>query len=192
MTRRPQGYQGTNHETIGSDLLSVLKVLPFPDRVLGPELTKQLQAVKPDGWYPIGDLLDVMEKLEKAIGRPGLKQMGRSLFQLSHAAEVKKVAKSAADILLNFDTLYRRANRGTAIGGWSVVEFKSGRARLEKTTPHHCAMEEGIILEALWTVEIPALVSQKRCFRNGDVLCEYEVTSVVHGDKWMGGRPAIG
>ena len=192
MTRRPQGYRGTNHETIGSDLLSVLKVLPFPERVLGPELTRQLQAVKPDGWYPIGDLLEVMEKLEKAIGKPGLKQMGRSIFQLSHAADVKKMAKSAADILLNFDMLYRRANRGADIGGWAVVEFKPGRARLEKTTPHHCAMEEGIILEALWAVEIPALVSQKRCFRSGDVLCEYEVTSVVSGERWMGGHPPIG
>jgi hypothetical protein len=50
--RRPRGYVGKGHETIGSDLLSVLGVVSMPAHVLGPELTGQLREVKADRWYP--------------------------------------------------------------------------------------------------------------------------------------------
>src|SRR5438270_604262 len=141
MTRKPRGYEGVNHETIGSDILSVLRVVTFPERTLGVELLAKVQSVQPDGWYPIEDLLEMMERIEATIGRTGLVQMGRNLFRLSHEARVKEIAKSAGDIVFGINDMYLHANRGQQIGGWKVVSFKPGAARLEKTTPHHCAME---------------------------------------------------
>lgn len=190
--RQPKGYRGEGHETIGSDVLSVLKVVSFPESVLGESLAKKLQAVQPDGWYPIADLLEAMEKLEQKIGRAGLVQMGRNLFRLSHEERLKAVAKSAADVLFSLNDMYRHANRGNDIGGWRVVQYRPGFARMEKTTPHHCVMEEGILLEALRAVGVPSMVRQPRCFRQGADLCEFEITSVVTDEKWMGGRAVVG
>jgi hypothetical protein len=41
--------------------------------------------------------------------------------------------------------MYHHANRGTGIGGWKVLRFDAGYAELEKMTPHHCVMEQGIL-----------------------------------------------
>jgi len=190
MKRRPQGYVGENHETIGSDVLSVLKVVTFPDSALGPKLAEELSRVKPGAWYPIGPLLDAMERLDQKLGRTGLIQMGRNIFRMSHQERVKQTAKSAADILYGLDGMYHHANRGREIGGWKVTQWRPGYARMEKTTPHHCVMEEGILIEALDCVGVPAIVTQLRCFRTGAPLCEYELSSVITDEKWMGGRPA--
>jgi hypothetical protein len=192
MTRLPKGYGGKNHETIGSDILSVLKVVSFPERVLGEELTKKANAVTPEGWYPIDDLLQMMDRIDKAIGRAGLVQMGRNIFRLSHEEAAKKVLHTAGDIVYGLDGMYHHANRGEDIGGWKVIEHKPGLARLEKNTPHHCVMEEGILMEAMRMVGVPVMVTQTDCFRQGAPLCIYKLTSVITDEKWMGGRQPTG
>src|SRR5690349_21428674 len=101
--RRPAGYIGQNHETLGSDVQSIFKVVSFPDSVLGPELAATLSAAQPERWYPIGPLLEAMEKLDQKIGRAGLLQMGRNLFRMSHADRVKQLAKSAGDIIFSLN-----------------------------------------------------------------------------------------
>lgn len=182
--RRPRGYVGEQHETIGSDILAVLAVVSMPAQTLGPDLHERLLTLKPDGWYPISLMLELLETLERRIGANGLRQMGRKLFAASHEAHVREVASTAADILLGFDGLYRRANRGEAIGGWKTLSFEPGRAVLEKTTPHHCALEEGIISAALACVGVPATVSQPQCFRLGAESCHFAVTSFITDARW--------
>ena len=59
---RPKGYVGLRHETIGSDILSVAQILKLPEQTLGAELAGKLSRVKADRWYPIGDLLDHIER----------------------------------------------------------------------------------------------------------------------------------
>jgi hypothetical protein len=191
MKRLPRGYKGGKHETIGSDILSVLKVVTFPERVLGEELNRKANAVTADGWYPIDDLLQMMDRIDSAIGRAGLVQMGRNLFRMSHEEKAKAVLHNGADVLFGVDALYHNANRGEEIGGWKVVEFKPGLARMEKNTPHHCVMEEGILMEAMRMVGVPVMVAQTECFRQGAPLCIYKLTSVVTDDRWMGGRAPI-
>lgn len=192
MGRVPEGYRGEGHETIGSDVLSILKVVAFPHMALGAELADELGRCQPEGWYPIGPLLEAMNRLELSVGRSGLMQMGRKLFRASHEARVKDVALTAADIIFGVNDMYRHANRGTDIGGWRVVQFSPGRARLLKNTPHHCAMEEGILLEALSVIGVPSMVKQNQCFRQGAPVCEYEVSSVITDQRWLGGRAVIG
>jgi predicted hydrocarbon binding protein len=182
--RRPRGYVGRGHETIGSDLLAVLGVVSMPKHTLGDALHRQLLEVQPGSWYSIELLLELMDTLEQRVGVNALRQMGRKLFQLSHEEHVKQAARSAAEVLGGFDDLYNRANRGDAIGGWKVLEFKPGCARLEKTTPHHCALEEGIVTAALACVGVPATVSQEQCFRKGAESCVFVMTSVVTDQRW--------
>lgn len=182
--RRPLGYVGRSHETIGSDVLAVLAVVSMPGQTLGGPLYERLKSVTPTGWYPIELMLELMETLDARVGTNGLRQMGRKLFAASHEEHVRATAKSAADILLGFDDLYRRANRGEQIGGWKVLQFGPGRAVLEKTTPHHCALEEGIITAALGCIGVPATVSQDQCFRKGAEACHLVVTSVVNDQRW--------
>jgi hypothetical protein len=191
--RKPRDYIGQGHETIGSDILAILAAIPLPEQVLGAAVTAKLRAVQPQGWYPIALLLEAMELVHTRIGRSGLLQTGRKLFQGSHAEEFKKVAHSAADLVYGIDGLYHAANRGGSIGGWKVESFHPGRAVLIKTTPHHCVMEEGILSEALQTLGIPATVVQEDCLRESAAdHCRYVLTSPVTDAHWMGGRPVAG
>lgn len=188
--RRPRGYFGEDHETIGSDIQAVLRILRMPEQVLGKEEWERLQQVQPQTWYPISWLLGLMEILEAHVGPYGLMQMGRRLFELSHKDRVKLSARSARDILYGLDGMYHHANKGRGIGGWKVLKFEAGLAELEKNTPHHCVMEQGILTEALQTVGCPSNVSQTRCFRDGADSCIFQVTSAYIDQRWWG-DPAL-
>jgi hypothetical protein len=186
MQRRPKGYVGIDHETIGSDILSVLQILKLPEQVLGVEESQQLQSVNRNAWYPISWLLSLMDKLDRHVGHYGLLRMGRRLFELSHQARVLEVAKSARDIVHGIDGMYHHANRGQMIGGWSVLRFEPGFAELEKTTPHHCVMEQGILSGALAAVGCPGIIAQSKCFREGADCCIYTISSALTDSRWSG------
>jgi len=184
---RPKGYVGHRHETLGSDILSVARILKLPEQTLGHERAAKLASVKADQWYPIADLLDLMEALDERVGSMGLLRMGRSLFDLSHKENVRKMASSAKDILYAFDSLYHHANRGDRIGGWHVLKFEPGYAELENTTPHHCMMEQGIMTAALSAVDCPSTVSQSQCIRTtGHDCCIFTVSSMFTDARWNG------
>jgi len=184
--RRPRGYLGEDHETIGSDILAVLRILKMPEQVLGKQEWERLKRVEADSWYPIEHLLGLMEILEAHVGPYGLMQMGRRLFELSHKDRVKVIAKSARDIVYGIDDMYHHANKGRGIGGWKVLKFEPGLAELEKNTPHHCVMEQGILTEALLTVGCACNVTQTKCFRDGADVCIYQITSAFIDQRWSG------
>lgn len=186
MTPLPKGYVGKDHETIGSDILAVLGAVSMPRTTLGPKMVEELEGIEPDRWYPITLMLELMERLSERSGPTGLRRMGRELFRRSHQENARKVIHSARDLLHGMDALYRNANRGTAIGGWKVLSFEPGRAELEKATPHHCVMEEGIIGEALAMVGVPATISQRECLREGADACVFVVESGVADARWGG------
>jgi hypothetical protein len=184
---RPKGYVGHRHETIGSDILSVAQILKLPAQTLGPERAARLAQVKADKWYPISELLELMDALHASVGDVGLMRMGRSLFDLSHKANLQKVATSARQVLYMFDDLYHYANRGEKIGGWHVLRFDPGYAELENTTPHHCMMEQGILTAALSAVGCPSTVDQSQCIRTGSHdCCIFRVTSMFTDARWNG------
>ena len=191
MDRKPRDYVGAQHETIGSDILAVLKTLKEPEEILGADVAARLAGVDPTGWYPIAQLLELMEVLDRRVGQHGLLSMGRTLFKMSHERRTKQEATSAADIIFGMDGMYHFANRGIDVGGWKVVGFQPGRAVLVKNTPHHCAMEQGIIDEALRLVGAPSRISQVECFRKGAEVCRFTVHSMITDDRWLGGRPII-
>jgi hypothetical protein len=188
--RKPRGYLGKAHETIGSDILAVLQILKMPEQVLGAEEVRKLAKVEMDAWYPIEWLLDLMDKVDKELGHYGLLQLGRRLFALSHEERLVQVARSAADVIYGIDGMYHHANRGTGIGGWKVIRFDPGYAELEKTTPHHCVMEQGILSAALAAVRCPGIVSQKQCLRQRADTCLYAVSSSFTDERWFGNRAA--
>lgn len=183
-----KGYTGRQHETLGSDILSVVRVLKLPEQVLGADECDRLREIEPSGWYPIERLLDLMERLDKAVGYYGLLRMGRTLFDMSHKERVMKVATAARDIIEGIDAMYHHANRGIGIGGWRVLRFDAGYAELEKNTPHHCVMEQGILSAGLSAVGCPGLVSQRECFRNGADTCVYAISSSFTDERWFGAK----
>ena len=164
----------------------MLRTLSLPEQVLGEEETRRLSDVRPEQWYPIEWLLALMEKLDERVGYYGLLRMGRMVFSLSHEKRVLATASSARDIVYGLDGMYHHANRGSTIGGWKVLRFSPGYAELEKNTPHHCVMEQGILKAALAAVGAPSLVAQPTCFRNGGDVCVYTVTSVIVDERWNG------
>ena len=171
--------------------MALLRTLRFPEQVLGAELAGRLAALDPRGWYPIGMLLEVLELLEKRGGRASVVQTGRQLFRDSHQARVTPSFKSAGDVVFGMDGMFHHANRGTDIGGWDIRRFGPGMAVMRKTTPHHCALEEGILYEALHVVGTDVLIVQEHCKRNSSPWCELELRSAVRDHRWMGHHPAI-
>jgi hypothetical protein len=184
-------YANPTHQTLGSDILAVMHTVKFPEQILGQVWVDRLQAVAPGEWYPIGTLLELLEHLAKRGGRASLVQMGRQLFRDSHQARLTPELKSAGDVLFGIDAMYHHANRGENIGGWEVLRFAPGHAVLRKTTPHHCALEEGILYEALHTVGAESLIVQGKCRQDGAPACEFEIRSSVRDAKWMGSHAAV-
>lgn len=184
--RRPRGYFGEEHTTLGSDILAVQKILKMPEQVLGSDEFERLKRVRADAWYPIEWLLGLTEILEAHVGRYGLMQLGRRLFEASHKDRVLQVAKSAKDILYGMDSIYHHHNRGRGIGGWRVLKFDGGYAEIEKNTPHHCVMEQGMLTEALLSVGCACNVIQTRCFLDGADTCVYDVTCAFADQRWSG------
>jgi hypothetical protein len=182
--RRPRGYVGVSHETIGSSFLSVLAALKQPEQVLGSAEFERLKAVNAESWYPIGWLLSITETLDGLVGTQGVLRIGRRRFELSHQKRVPYA--SARDVIYGIDEMYHHANRGEKIGGWTVLKFEPGYAELEKTTPHHCAMEQGILSAALSSVQCPSVLTQHECFRNGADSCIYAITSTCSDARWSG------
>lgn len=183
-------YSNPSHETIGSDILAVMAVLKLPEAVLGAVWVERLHVVQPEQWYPIGTLLELLEQLVKKGGRASLVQMGRQLFRDSHQKRLTPELTSAGDVLFGIDAMYHHANRGENIGGWQVLRFSPGHALLRKTTPHHCALEEGILYEALHIVGAESLISQVTCMQSGAEACELEIHSSVRDHRWMGTHAA--
>ncbi|WP_394827393.1 hypothetical protein [Pendulispora albinea] len=163
-----------------------MRTLSLPEQVLGGDEVRRLSDVRPERWYPIEWLLELMEKLDDRVGYYGLLRMGRMVFTLSHEKRVLASATSAHHIIHGLNDMYRHANRGTGIGGWKVLRFEPGHAELEKNTPHHCIMEQGILKAALAAVGAPSLVSQPTCFRRGDSVCIYTISSVIVDERWTG------
>jgi hypothetical protein len=166
--------------------------MKYPEHILGAEWLGRLKAIEPEGWYPVSTLLELLQKLAHKGGHASVVQMGRQLFRDSHQKRLTPKLHSAADVLFGIDGMYHHANRGEGIGGWQVVRFAPGQAVLRKTTPHHCALEEGILYEALHTVGVEALIVQGSCVQGGAPHCEFEIRSSVRDERWTGGRPAMG
>ena len=57
------------------------------------------------------------------------------------------------------------------------------------STPHHCALEEGILYEALHTVGCEVLIVQATCMQKGAKACELELRSPVRDHRWVGTHP---
>ena len=137
MIHIPRGYRGINHETIGADLLALHAAVLMPEQILGKGLAARLKGKRADAWYPIAEILEPLEELGRKLGADSLRKVGSTIFNAGPADIVQKAAMSAHDLAYGFDRLYRTTNRGLEIGGWAVIEFKEGKAILEKTTPHH-------------------------------------------------------
>lgn len=186
MERRPEGYLGINHTTIGSDLLAVLHALKLPENILGKAEYDKLSAVDPAKWYPIAYMIDLLNAVDIRVGHYGLLSVGRTVFRNSHEAAARSSFSNVKQLLNAFDNMYHNANHGTRIGGWQVLKFSEGHAELKKTTPHHCSMEQGLIHAALQMLDVRASILQHTCFRRGDDFCIYSISTAATGLRWSG------
>ncbi len=180
--RLPKGYVGVDHVARGIGLLAVLGALRQPEQVLGAEQVQQLRAVNPDEWYPIQSVLELMTVLDERVGRYGLIRMGRTLYPRTHLGRAQP--KSVRQLVFGLNESYLAGNRGSQIGGWKVLRFEPGQALLEKTTVHHCAMEQGVIMGALSAIGCEAEVEQVQCFRLGAESCIFSITSGCSQELW--------
>jgi hypothetical protein len=182
--RVPRGYRGIGHETVGSDILSLVDAILMPDAILGAERHARLRALDPATFYPIEDLLDAFEHIDRRLGPDSMRKIGHSIFKLSHEAGVRANCRFAADIVEGIDGMYHRANRGEDIGGWTVLELDDRHALLEKTTPHHCVVEEGILEAGMRAMGVSPRIEQRRCFRRGADACTLHISVVAGAAHW--------
>lgn len=182
--RWPRGYEEASHETTGASVLAVLHILKTPEQVLGADTTTALRELDPKGWYPIGLLLGIMEKLDRNVGYYGLVSLGRRWFELWRKKQEPQ--SSAPEAIEGIDRMYRSANRGRAIGGWKITKLETGYAEVEKTTPHHCVVEQGILTAALADAGCSSVIAQEWCLRQGADSCVYTMASTVSAERWLG------
>lgn len=90
LTRKPRGYVGINHITRGGDILAVLATVHLPETTLGPELAARLRKVNAEEWYPISEMVNLLEALDQKLGSFHLKQVGWTIFNRYHAEEARK------------------------------------------------------------------------------------------------------
>lgn len=195
-----KAYRSTNHEVQGYELLAVRDALTWlsPDksppsvhdlcvRLLGASQVAQLDATSPPQWYPAPLLLSMLRAIDEKVGPNGLRRVGRASFQRAVTAMGRDRYKTARALFDDLDALYRRTNRGTAIGGWKVLQSSDDEVRLEYTAPHVCIAQEGFLTEAAAALGVPVLVTQRECVRQGADAC---VFSVAHSldrfslEKW--------
>lgn len=179
-------YENLSHETIGQDLLAALHTTKYPLETLGPYWLERLRTIRPASWYPVDTLLELQGQLVRHGGNAALVQLGRQVFRDSHLERLMPTLRSAGDVLFALDAMYRFANRGKNIGGWEVLRFGPGHATLRKTTPQHCALDEGFLYEALRAVDAEALIVQQACRLRGALWCDLELCSPVRDARWMG------
>ncbi|MEO7111244.1 MAG: hypothetical protein ABI183_12470 [Polyangiaceae bacterium] len=184
--RRPRGYIGTAHQTIGSDITALLKAVLMPEQMLGKEVVSGLRQVEGHKWYPIAMLLDPLDRLDQLLGESSLRKIGWTLFEQSHEKAMRAAKVSVRAITYGIDGMYHRANRGQDIGGWRVVTFEPGEAVLEKNTPHNCIMEEGILEAGCRVAGVVPTIFQSECIRNGGVVCRFVIRSHVVDERWNG------
>lgn len=161
-------------------------MLKLPEQVLGEVEAQRLKAVQPDRWYPIEWLLSLMKVVDEKFGFYGLVGLGRRVFKESHEKKARDQLKSGRDLVYGIDSMYHTTNRGADIGGWHVRKFELGYAELEKTTPHHCSMGQGILSAGFISLGTPVTISQSQCFREGADSCIYTIHSPVVSEKWTG------
>ena len=183
---RPRGYVGIGHETIGSDVLALIRAVLMPEHVLGKEVVAKLRAVDADAWYPIATLLDPLDRLDKVLGESSLRKIGWTVFDLTHEKDMGRTVKSVRGIVYGIDGMYHAANRGDQIGGWRVISFEAGEATLEKNTPHNCIMEEGILEAGCRVAGVTPTIFQSECVRKGDAVCRFVIRSHVTDHRWNG------
>ncbi len=186
MLRAPRGYRGINHETIGADLLSLPGAVLMPEHILGKAAVARLRSKTANAWYPIAELLEPLEELGRKLGADSLRKVGQTIFNTSHAAGLRRSGLSARELAHGLDGMYRLANRGKDIGAWAVLDFQPGKVILEKTTPHHCSMEEGILDAAFSAIGTRATIHQSACVRAGADACRFVITSHIVDHRWVG------
>ncbi|MDP1920827.1 MAG: hypothetical protein Q8L14_31580 [Myxococcales bacterium] len=189
--RQPRGYLGKGHETIGSDIIAVFEAVRDAEPTLCSHWMPLVRTIDPHGWYPIDLLLTLADVIHERAGSDALASMGRSIFMLSHGRHFPARAASIGDLVFSADAIYRRANRGTAIGGWRVLEFAQSLAVIEKTTPHLCQFDEGIMQAGGRALGVAVTISQRRCLLEGDDTCEFVVEGAPGEPLWMGGWPVM-
>jgi hypothetical protein len=154
--------------------------------LLGEAEAARLSSIAADVWYPIEELLTVMEILDADVGHFGLMNVGRKIFDLTHRERVVQSIHSARGIVDGIDGMYKHANRGVDIGGWTTLTFDAGHAELEKTTPHHCVMEQGLLNAAFAAIGCPSIVAQSSCLLRGGDVCTFIVSSSISDERWFG------
>lgn len=189
--RQPRGYLGEGHETIGSDIIAVFEAVRDAEPTLFSHWLPLVRTIDPDGWYPIDLLLTLADVIHQRAGAAALASMGHSIFMLSHERHSSTRAASIGDLAFSADAIYRRANRGNAIGGWRVLEFAQSLAVIEKTTPHPCQFDEGIMQAGCRSLGVAVTISQRRCLLKGDDTCEFVVVGAPDEPRWMGAWPVM-
>jgi hypothetical protein len=175
-----------NHVTLGAELLAILQTMRSPEALLGEEWIARQRQIHPKNWYPVTMAAELFQQLSRRLDRGALVEMGRQLFRDSHHRRLIPHLRSVGDVVFGLNGIYHRAHRGKDIGGWEVLRFDEGRALLRKTTPTPCALEEGLLCEALHSVGAEALVVQPTCVQHGGRYCDFEISSSLKGDRWLG------
>lgn len=182
---------GGGHETIGSDIIAVFEAVLDVEATLGSHWMPLVRTLDPNGWYSIDLLLTLGDVISQRAGPAALAFMGEGIFKLSHERAFRERASSVGDLVFGIDAMYRRANRGSSIGGWRVLEFRPSCAVLEKTTPHHCQIDEGILRAAGQALGVPLKIGQRRCLLSGHDTCDFVLEGAPGEPRWMGTWPAI-
>jgi hypothetical protein len=180
------------HETLGSTIRALVDALPVPDLLLGADEVAALRTLPPESWCPVSTHVRLVQRVRAQLGDAVIRSIGATIFAATQEGAVRAARPSVRTVVFGFDRLYRSTNRGPDIGSWQVARFSAGDALLQKTTPHDCVLDEGFLEAMFRTLQVPVVIYQESCVRNGADRCDFRLASHVVDARWTGGVAADG
>lgn len=167
-------------EVLGRSVMCTVSALEMVrERATRMLAEKGLSPLRPDRWFPLDPLLQVLQDIQEQIGPSTVRSIGRKLPEM---ASFPADPGTLEEGLRAIDVAYRKEHRGTGNIGAYRFELVGRRAgQLVSDTPYPCDLDLGIIeaisdrcrpRDALW-VRIDH--DPATCRRRGDLACTYHI-----------------
>jgi hypothetical protein len=143
-------------------------------------MVTDLDPMATDTWVPMQLYNELCAWLEANIGRATVRRAGEAIGRRAFAAIVEAGKLEDPTPLAMMKSLRWAAStmiRDPKERGWEIVAAEEHKITMRRTQTFNCVLQEGLLLSLVEKcgVVMPSVV-HRRCTREGDSFCEYDLT----------------